>query len=475
MGAVSRRDFSILFEKLPKASILLRDSWAYEEAVFVGNLLYRMKSPAAVVQAINEEDVRVTVEFAKAHNLPLSVKSGGHSNAAYCLNQDGIVLDMRSMNKVKVDKDAMEITIGGGAQWKHVYHELYNKDPSLIVVGGQCPTVGASAFTMGGGLSPFSRCYGLGIDNLVEVTLITANGVSVTVTNNEDNPDKSKLFWALRGGGGGNFGIVTKLKTKLHHLREPDGTVVCGNLSWEIPVEEESFNKMMDVWNKGHWPEEVCADAVWRYKQNQLYAEMTIIYNGRKEACDRDLAPILKYVENKNNTLKPMKWWNWVVEDIAFSVRSKLYHHHASFIFPEHGITSDVTSLMTKWMQRTEKKQTTKIFELIEEAKDKLRPFSVQGKAGYINYIDNKLENWQEAYYGANYQKLRCIKSHWDPTNFFHFDQSIEPVDYCHSQPDWESWEKYAVPTPTLLGDAEAADDIYAANARIRSDMLSHQ
>ena len=95
--------------------------------------------------------------FAKRFNLHPTIKNGAHSYAAYCLNQGGIVLDLSALRKVTIDMKNMTVTIQGGAVWKDVYAKLAELDPTKLVIGGQCPTVGVSGFTLGGGLSPFSR------------------------------------------------------------------------------------------------------------------------------------------------------------------------------------------------------------------------------------------------------------------------------------------------------------------------------
>ncbi|CAG8666478.1 3633_t:CDS:1, partial [Gigaspora rosea] len=347
---VRDKKFLILEEKLPTASILFPGSNAYEEAIFIGNLLYRFKTPSIVVQAVTEEDVAVTVKFAKEHGLKLTVKSGSHSYAGYCLNHGGIVLDISSMNKVSIDHENMTVSIQGGAIWKDAYNLLKEKDLRLMMIGGQCPTVGVSAFLLGAGLSPFSRCYGLGIDNLLEMTIITANGEKVTVTHDDIDPAKRDLFWAIRGGGGGNFGVTVNVKTRLHNLRDPNGTVVCGELTWNLPKQEADFKAMMNIWNTTTWPEEVCADAIWRYDdKNQLQGQMTIIYNGNMNQCLKDLAPLFDF--NPDNGLKAMHWTDWEVKDASFNVFSQVYYHHGSFIFADSGITPKVTAIITQLME----------------------------------------------------------------------------------------------------------------------------
>ncbi|CAG8724670.1 30415_t:CDS:2 [Gigaspora margarita] len=502
-NAISQEPFDDFNLMNISTSILFPGSNAYEEAIFIGNLLYRFKTPSIVVQAVTEEDVAVTVKFAKEHGLNLTVKSGGHSYAGYCLNHGGIVLDISSMNKVSIDHENMTVSIQGGAVWRDAYSLLKEKDLRLMMIGGQCPTVGVSAFLLGAGLSPFSRRYGLGIDNLLEMTIITANGEKVTVTHDDIDPAKRDLFWAIRGGGGGNFGVTVSVKTKLHNLRDPNGTVVCGELYLGSPK------------------------ARGRFQSNDECLEYD--YLAGRSMCGRylaDLAPLFDF--NPDNGLKAMHWTDWEVIDASFDVFSQVYYHHGSFIFAEGGITPKVAAIITQLMEEAKMLvpdsssnsasechilwdhiggATTKLkpedtafpwrdgvyvatvraqwvdpslhkrmFEFVDRAKELLLPYSIQGKAAYINYIDSTVENWQEAYYAD--PRLQHVKSHWDPTNFFQFEQSIEPVGHKrthHRKPGWKPWEKFTPPTPQQLGNPKTKHHVYATNAHIRRSMLSHK
>lgn len=477
MAPTSHAEFYDLENALTDGSILFPRSKAYKDAIFIGNQLYASETPSAVVQAVTEEDIRQTVLFAAKKNKSLSVKSGGHSYAGYCLNKNGIVLDLSAMNEVDIDDKHTMITMQGGAVWKDAYDYLKDKDESLMVIGGQCPTVGVSAFTLGAGLSPFSRGHGLGIDNLIEMTIITADGSKVTISEKDTESDKRDLFWAIRGGGGGNFGITTKIKAKLHKLVDPHGMVVCGDLTWNIPLQENDFKEMMKIWNTTHWPNEVCADAIWRYTEtSQLQGQLTIIYNGNMDDCNKAIEPLLKF--NPQNDLKPMHWADWERIDAAFDVFTQdVYFHHGSFILPDGAISEQVVQTILATMKKVDENRNgspisachilwdhiggvtmerkpeetafpwrkgmyvatiraqwvdptleKKMVEWVDAAKTALLPHALDGQAAYINYIDSTVPDWQYAYYGNNYARLQKIKSRWDPSNFFKFKQSIEPA-----------------------------------------------
>ncbi|KAJ1300625.1 hypothetical protein OPQ81_002277 [Rhizoctonia solani] len=463
--------------------LTLADGDEYEAAVFTGNLLYVRKAPGAVVITNNLEEVQSTVRFARKNNIQLTVKNGGHSYAGYCLNYGGIVLDMSKFKDIQVNLTStpQTVTIQGGCRWDDVYNLFDQKGYKQMVIGGQCPTVGVSGFTLGGGLSPFSRRYGLGIDSVLEMKIVTASGDLVTVNHEETDPKKRDLFWALRGGGGGNFGILVEFTTRIHNLDNPKGIVACGELTWELPRQQSKFEDMMRVFNTTDWPQELTMDAIWRYKAEKdaddnptLLAQLTVIYDGTEEDCEKVLEPLTRF--GCTSDVKSMKWHDWVVIEEGFNSESPVYHHHACFVFGEGAITPAVVSaiieLMGESYQLLEKYnpegkshvlwdhiggKTTQVnpkdtaffwrdgfyvsnfklqwthpgiademFKFVAKVKETLLPHTVQGKAAYVNYIDSTVPNWQEAYYGDNYHRLQQIKKDWDPNNFFHFEQSIE-------------------------------------------------
>ncbi|KAL8739640.1 MAG: hypothetical protein Q9190_007578 [Brigantiaea leucoxantha] len=441
-----------------------------------------MTMPAVVVQATCVEDVQATVTFARQNKIRLTVKNGGHSYMGYCLNEGGIVLDLSPMRGCYIDRDNMTIKLRCGMVWNDVYCK-YLKDPRDIVIGGQCPTVGVSGFTLGGGLSPFSRSYGLACDNLLQITLVTCEGKVVTVSADDQEEYKRDLFWASTGGGGGNFGVAVDMTCKIHKLRDPAGTVVCGLLTWNLPQQKDPFSQMMSVFNTTKSPDELTVDALWTHgKRKQLTGGMTVIYNGGWDAAQEALAPLLAF-EPTTNTLKAMKWTDWVHQWEGWGEFSHVYHHHASFIFAEGTITSELTAKISNlvaeaaellgitdenkqddpkfhilwdhigaatarvrpehtaffWrqgnyvstikMQWKDPEQGPKIMDFIVKCKTVLMPYAIEQKAAYLNYIDCTVLNWQEAYYGHNYPHLQRVKTQWDPENFFWNWQSVQPLE----------------------------------------------
>lgn len=182
--------------------------------------------PAVVVRASVPADVSAAVRFARAHGLVLSVRSGGHSGSAFSTNTGGLVVDLRGLDDITIlDEEAGLVRLGAGALWGPVATAL--GDRGLALTSGDTVSVGVGGLTLGGGIGWMVRSHGLALDNLVEASVVTADGSLVTASADEH----ADLFWAMRGGGG-NFGIATSFVFRAHRLaRVYAGTIRYGSNS----------------------------------------------------------------------------------------------------------------------------------------------------------------------------------------------------------------------------------------------------
>ncbi|MFC3577387.1 FAD-binding oxidoreductase [Streptomyces yaanensis] len=184
----------------------------YDDARTVFNAMIDRR-PAVIAQCAGEADVVRSVRFARELDLKIAVHGGGHSVAGMALNDNGVVVDLRRMHEVTVHPGSASVRVGGGAVMSDL--DRATQPHALATTGGRVSTTGVGGFVLGGGSGWLDRAFGLAVDNLLGVELVTADGTPVLATA-EENPE---LFWALHGGGG-NFGVATALTLKLHELPE---------------------------------------------------------------------------------------------------------------------------------------------------------------------------------------------------------------------------------------------------------------
>jgi FAD/FMN-containing dehydrogenase len=197
--------------------------------------------PAAVAYVADDADIRECLAYARAHRVPVSIRNGGHSYAGWSSGNGHLVIDVSKLSHISANG-----TIGAGAKLVDVYEALGKSSRSLP--GGSCPTVGISGLTLGGGHGVASRAYGLACDALTSATLITADGTRLTASARQNRD----LFWALRGAGNGNFGVVTSMTFRTHAAPQ----TVSAYLSWPW----SKARAVIDAWQK--WGP-VQADEIW--------------------------------------------------------------------------------------------------------------------------------------------------------------------------------------------------------------------
>jgi FAD/FMN-containing dehydrogenase len=176
--------------------------------------------PAAIGYISGVADIQECLDFARRAGIPVSVRNGGHSYAGYSTGKGHLVIDVSRLNAVTAS--GTRASVGAGAKLIDVYTRLAAH--GRTVPGGSCPTVGISGLTLGGGHGILSRAYGLTCDSLTAAEVVTPDGRHLTVSGTSH----ADLFWALRGAGGGQFGVVTGLRFRTH--AEP--RVVTGYLTW---------------------------------------------------------------------------------------------------------------------------------------------------------------------------------------------------------------------------------------------------
>ncbi|KAG6362351.1 hypothetical protein INS49_010581 [Diaporthe citri] len=352
-------------EKIPIFQLDDDNYREYEKLVVTSNLLFRFTRPPCVVQPENAAHVQSIVKQVRDQKLRLTIRCGGHSYAGFstALEKNNVLMDLRKMNKVKLDVPADTVTIGAGCQWGEVYRTLINGDHNgFIINGGRCPYVGVGGFILGSGLGPFTRTFGMGSDTLLEATLVTAKGEVVVVKKSDDKKsDKGRLFWALQGAGQANFGVVTQMKLKIQHLNSRNGWVVGGRFLW-FPGQDKMDQLLptMNEFYKVDWPTEITIDSTWLCDLREKTGDgvrFTVYFDGSKEDYDKIIDKYIKNLDVKKQLKKralpePSTRFlyetleeQWFDESKKFFAENKTYRVFTAFAFSREQIDKDVDKI----------------------------------------------------------------------------------------------------------------------------------
>lgn len=445
----------------------------YERARLVFNTRFDHIYPQAIVVCQNDSDVISALAFVKEHDMHVTSRCGGHGYAGYSTTE-GLVIDVTPMDTITLGSDS--VTIGAGARLVDVYDQLTAQ--GVCIPLGSCLTVGISGITLGGGIGVVDRAYGLTCDNLISAEIITAQGDKLQC-NNTVNAD---LFWALQGGGGGNFGVVTSFTFKTHATN--DITV------FEAYYSFDDFEETMAKWQTlaQSWPNEMWAQIIpdWISSSTPIIQIRAFCLNTQDDATPfwEDFINSIDAVAqstrvstdsyrnimlgNCSDTIAAChlssQFGDGQMQRSAFAASSDYFND----IMPPIGVTtlknyitdsianndrgmiiintmagaiSDINPSDTAFVHRmaiisTEYYTylpTNSSVERIDRAqtwensfREVMQPWSSGG--AYVNYIDPLIEDWQYAYYGENYARLRDIKLKYDPNRLFNMPQGIEPA-----------------------------------------------
>ena len=459
-------------EKFPRGSLLtcaqeLRDisvlpgEEKYNQSLPIFNPAYGHLQPGFFALPKSEEDVQRCLKCAYENHVPIVIKSGGHCEAGYStIGSEGFVIYLSEMNRVDIDNTSTikVVHVEAGARWENVYNKTYS---SYIVVGGLCPTVGVSGYTLGGGNSVLARYHRLAIDNLISVTMVTANGSSVVVANSTVHPD---LFWALRGGGGGNFGVVTKFTFQLHPTHS---NYVHGTLKFEgdgiaqfLELLSTAVQLPKEI-NLGFliFPSKIYLEPVYIgnftdvIKILKPFAEIaTSVSLKNYSSYDQVLSVIGKHMPAVSSLPEVLKacMLNEFSKDVA-RIFSEIELPESCRISFSHlgGAVRDCAANETAYPHRNASHDfytqclysNSSELAQVSQFQENLLSSLVQGghcAGGYVNDIDRQVSDWQHFYYGGNYDRLVEIKQKWNPIGLgtLHFLQEIGS-DY---QPTGYSW-----------------------------------
>jgi hypothetical protein len=419
------------------------------------------KRPRLIARCANVADVITAVNFGREHDLDTAVRGGGHNGPGLALVDDGLVIDLSAMKGLRVDPEARTVRVEPGCTWGDVDHATHAF--GLATVSGVLSTTGVGGLTLGGGHGYLTRRYGLTMDNLLSADVVLADGRLVHASEKE-NPD---LFWALRGGGG-NFGVVTSFEYRLH----PVDSVVAGPMFW--PIEQiESTLRWYREWLP-RAPEDVYAfyltaavpagEPFPEEIHDRRVCGLLWCYTGPPERADavmqeaRDVAePLFELIgpmpypalQSMFDALYPPGYqWYWkgdfmrelsdeaVAEHLRFAEVPTA--HSTMHLYPVDGAVHRVGRDKTAWGHRDaiwsmviagvdpDPVNADRITEWARNYWQALHPHSAGGS--YINFMMEEGPERIQATYGDNYARLQEVKASYDPNNFFHVNQNIEPA-----------------------------------------------
>jgi FAD/FMN-containing dehydrogenase len=421
--------------------------------------------PALIVLVDSIADVVKALKFARAHGLRITAKAGGHSATGYCLNSGGVVIDFSLMKAIRLDGETLHVQ--AGTRWIDIYDRLGTEGDGLIPIGGGCAPVGVSGFVLGGGYSFASRSYGLSIDNLIALTIVDVDGNVRTLSADSRDQADIDLFWACRGGGGGNFGIVVDLHLRLRRPRT--SSMMVAQLRFPTAAAQDVLGFYND-WVET-LPNELACYGVWGPYADPASGRkvpafgFTCVYNGAAEDGMNLLAPLFKrdpfFAQINNMTLPNFE--TMVGRNTLVGGR---YAYIRSGEVPPKGLTPEFVHTVDSYMQKVPSPDTFMVWTHaggaigdvaaeatafahrgarfmpevkavwergdvgrtrvnVEWAHDFFEALRPHFSGAYVNYIDALQSDWAQMYYGDNYSRLLSIKRQCDPDGVFDFQQGI--------------------------------------------------
>jgi hypothetical protein len=421
--------------------------------------------PSMIVYVESISDIQWSLKTAQEQGLHTVIRSGGHSLAGYSVS-NGMIIDMSRLNNITVDAASNMAMVEAGCIFEKVNEAL--EAEGFHLPGGGCPTVAVSGYMMGGGYGFTSRTFGMNCDNVLAVLVMLADG-TIVLANEEINTD---LFWAIRGGTGGNFGVLLSILYKIYPL----GNIFGRQVQWPIDSQEQQENAAQAMHTiqerfirHGQFPDMGIELALIEDQKHQV-KKLTFCatWVGNKEDLEMALAPLLAVpggtvtmdLYGKYSCVNGMLLSN--VEQIPRDI--KAYSRCAYFERPLE--VKDYQNILNYYQRTAPNKYTIVAFECYGGVINKVAPDAMafihrnvmydcfadaffdaetndQEKNklwlegffnflreytnghSYQNYPNRLQEDFRWAYWGDQYEKLVNIKAKYDPTNFFYYQQSI--------------------------------------------------
>ena len=441
------------FKARLRGPILLAGDAGYDDARRVLNRSID-KRPALIVQPTGAADVRNAVTFAGERGLLVAVKCGGHSFSGKSTCDGGLQIDLSRIRGVRIDPAARVAYVPGGSLLGEIDHEAMSN--GLVTTTGTVSHTGVGGLTLGGGFGRLARRYGLAIDNLRAVDIVTADG-RLQHADADENPD---LFWGVRGGGG-NFGVVTEFEFNLHPMQRQ---VVGGDIVFPI----DRARELLDFYGEfsSNAPEDLYVDAVMSVPPGGKPGVFLIstCYSGAAGDADRVLEPIRKLGKPLSDTIQtrdyeamqrihdqsdPRNEGRYVKSGFIGDFKAEMidrimsgFHgdpERATTIFFQHGggaigrIAADATAFPHRharhnmltavvWPLDADRTPHT---EYQKKFWATLEPFT---SGYYLNEVADEPQAVLDENYQGNIGRMRKLKKNYDPANLFRLNANVQPA-----------------------------------------------
>jgi FAD/FMN-containing dehydrogenase len=411
------------------------------------------RRPAVIVRCFGARDVATAFDFARTQGLEVAVRGGGHNPAGHCVLDGGLVIDLSLMRRVEIDGESRVARSEGGATW--LDFDRATQAFGLVTPGGVVGSTGVAGLTFGGGIGHLTAQHGLTCDNLLGAEVVTPDGTMVRAGSDEDG----ELLWALRGGGG-NFGVATRLEFRLHPLER----VVGGRLVYAGDGVADALRRFRDVVAAG--PRDLSVGAMLELDESLrpiLY--ISPCYTGSdgepEELRSLRSAPGLvadgirthsfiaqQHVFNPPYGEDRNYWKSSFVRELPDELIDELVRRMVALGRPPgqilfeslHGAPKDAgadggalgfrraafnVSAMAIWQDTALDEQ---FIAWARDTDSAVEPWSVSG--GYVNYMqaDEPIERVRAAFGDETFARLRSVKRRFDPGNVLHRNQNIPPA-----------------------------------------------
>lgn len=441
-----------------RGHVFERGAPGFEAAAHVFDPRFDHVLPDAVARPVDGADVRDAIRFCVESGRHVRARSGGHSYAGYSTSSHGVVLDLRNLARIAVDSHAGTATVGAGVQLIDLYARLATH--GVTVPGGSCPSVGIAGVTLGGGFGLAARQLGLTIDSLKAVKIVTADGTLRSIDEHSD-PD---LLWALKGGGGGNFGIVTEFTFTTHPIPRtatffkvawPWSSAAAAIEAWQswAPHTDGRITSILHVESGGP---DIYATGQFLGSHGEiarLAAPLLSVHGGsvtvNVEHPYMEIQMLMAGCEGRS-----LAWCHTAGAAPGGQMPREIFQAKSDYVtaaLPPPGRAAMIAAAQAPGsgallcdsyggaIAHVGAEQTAFVHrgplfciqyysgeaatDWVHQAWTKMRPF-VSGMA-YQNYIDPQLNDWEHAYYGRNLARLQRTRSRIDPHHYFNFPQAI--------------------------------------------------